>query len=197
MKKKKVVKVLIILLCIAVLAGAVLFFQEQKRKRHEWVQQEILKIEYSQQNRALPLIRGYSRGIESYVGYEAVDEEELYVRLAAYNEQMRLNGEEEQELTLADVEEYLSSEYNEDGSLRIYEGYEKIRRYREWYFEEEGDEDIAAYWNELEMVLRECYETGPQVAKVPLRDMSLVQIQELINKKNDPSYEINMDVMKE
>ncbi len=197
MKRKNMVKTLIILLCIAVLAGAVLFFQEQKRKRHEWVQQEILKIEYSQQNRALPLIRGYSRGIESYVGYEAVDEEELYVRLAAYNEQMRLNGEEEQELTLADVEEYLSSEYNEDGSLRIYEGYEKIRRYMEGYFEEEGDEDIAEYWTELEIVNNEYWKQSLKDTYIPLRDLNLEQLQELINKKNDPTYEINMEVMKE
>ncbi len=197
MKKKKVIKIFIILLCIAVLAGVFLFFQEQKRKRHEWVQQEILKIEYSQQNRALPLIRGYSRGIESYVGYEAVDEEELYVRLAAYNEQMRLNGEEEQELTLADVKEYLSGEYNEDGSLRIYEGYEKIRRYREWYFEEEGDEDIAEYWNELDRINHQYLTQNVGSIYKSARELELVQIQELINKKNDPSYEINMEVMKE
>ena len=197
MKRKNMVKTLIILLCIAVLAGAVLFFQEQKRKRHEWVQQEILKIEYSQQNRALPLIRGYSRGIESYVGYEAVDEEELYVRLAAYNEQMRLNGEEEQELTLADVEEYLSSEYNEDGSLRIYEGYEKIRRYREWYFEEEGDEDITGYWRELTNIVIGYNLQNPELVLCDPEEMNLAQLQELINKKNDATYEINMEVMKE
>ncbi len=197
MKKKKVVKVLIILLCVAVLVGAVLFFQEQKRKRQEWVEQEILKIEYYEQNTALPLGRGYSASVESYVGYEAVNEEELYVRLAAYNEQMRLNGEEEQELTLADVKEYLSGEYNEDGSLRIYEGYEKIRRYMEWYFEEEGDEDIAEYWNELTRIAMDYKGQNPDLVLPVPEEMNLAQIQELINKKNDPSYEINMEVMKE
>ncbi len=197
MKKKKVLKIFIILLCIAVLAGVVLFFQEQKRKRQEWIEQEILKIEYYEQNTALPLGRGYSANVESYVGYEAVNEEELYVRLAAYNEQMRLNGEEEQELTLADVKEYLSGEYNEDGSLRIYEGYEKIRRYMDWYFEEEGDEDIAEYWRQLEIVNNEYWKQSFEETYILLRDLNVAKVQELINKKNDPTYEINMEVMKE
>ncbi len=197
MKKKKVLKIFIILLCIAVLAGVVLFFQEQKRKRQEWIEQEILKIEYYEQNTALPLGRGYSASVESYVGYEAVDEEELYVRLAAYNEQMRLNGEEEKELTLVDVEEYLSNEYNEDGSLRIYKGYEKIRRYMDWYFEEEGDLDIAAYWRKLEDIVLEYQRQNSNIIFENSKEMDLAQLQELINKKNDPTYEINMEVMKE
>ncbi len=197
MKKKTIVKIVILLLCLAVIVGTVLFFYEQNREIRERAQQEILKIDYAHQNRALPLVSGFSRWEEAYVGYESVDKEELYVRLAAYNERMRLNGEEEQELTLADVEEYLSSEYNEDGGLRIYEGYENIRRYVDWYYEEEGDEDIAEYWNALTDLIIEYKGQNPELVLCDPEEMNLAQLQELINKKNDATYEINMEVMKE
>ncbi len=193
MKKKKVVKVLIILSCFLVVAGAVLLYVGQKKM----MERKILRIDYREQNDALPLMPEYPVFVEEYVGYDAIDKEELYVRLAAYNERMRSEEANIPELTLADVEEYLSGEYNEDGSLRIQKGYENIRSYVKWFYKKEGDKDIAAYWMELRKIAMGYYVQNSEITIGVPEEMSIAQLQELINKKNDPSYEINMEVMKE
>ncbi len=193
MKKKKVVKVLIILSCFLVVAGAVLLYVGQKKM----MERKILRIDYREQNDALPLMPEYPVFVEEYVSYEAIDKEELYVRLAAYNERMRSEEANIPELTLADVEEYLSSEYNEDGSLRIQKGYENIRSYVNWFYKKEGDEDIAAYWRKLEDIVLEYQRQNSNIIFENSKEMDLAQLQELINKKNDPTYEINIEVMKE
>ena len=193
MKKKNMVKTLIILSCFWVMAGAVLLYVGQKKM----MERKILRIDYREQNDALPLMPEYLVFVEEYVGYEAIDKEELYVRLAAYNERMRSEEVSIPELTLADVEEYLSSEYNEDGSLRIQKGYENIRSYVNWFYKKEGDKDIAEYWNALTDLIIEYKGQNPKLVLCDPEEMNLAQLQELINKKNDPTYEINMDVMKE
>ncbi len=193
MKKKNMVKTLIILSCFLVMAGAVLLYVGQKKM----MERKILRIDYREQNDALPLMPEYLVFVEEYVGYEAIDKEELYVRLAAYNERMRSEEVSIPELTLADVEEYLSSEYNEDGSLRIQKGYENIRSYVNWFYKKEGDKDIAEYWNALTDLIIEYKGQNPKLVLCDPEEMNLAQLQELINKKNDPTYEINMDVMKE
>ena len=197
MEKKKVVKILVVLLCLVVIAGIVFFINEKRRERAEWVQQGLLRIDYREQNGALPRVSGHPINEEVYVGYDAVDEVELYVQIMAYNEYVRENNTGDKELSLADFEEYLSSEFNEDGSLRIHEGYEHIRAYVDWYFEAEGDEDITEYWGELtKIVYIYICENPSHSIKVP-QEMNMSQIEELIKKKNDPSYEINKEVMME
>ena len=120
----------------------------------------------------------------------------MYVNLAAYNEWNREHGEEAEELTLADIQEYLSSEYNEDGSLRIQSGYENIRAYVEWYYDG-GGKIIKDYWNELEVILGNCKEEHPKVVYGNAKMLEIERLQELIKKKEDPSYEINMEIMME
>ena len=191
MKKKNIVKTLIILSCFLVMAGAVLLYVGQKKM----MERKILRIDYREQNDALPLMPEYPVFVEEYVSYDAIDKEELYVRLAAYNERMRLEEENIPELTLADVEEYLSGEYNEDGSLRIQKGYENIRSYVNWFYKKEGDEDIAEYWNELTRIVMDYKGQNSTLFLDIPQKMNITQLQELINKKNDPSYEINMEVM--
>ena len=197
MEKKKVVKILVVLLCLVVIAGIVFFINEKRRERAEWVQQGLLRIDYREQNGALPRVSGHPINEEVYVGYDAVDEVELYVQIMAYNEYVRENNTGDKELSLADFEEYLSSEFNEDGSLRIHEGYEHIRAYVDWYFEAEGDEDITEYWSELERIVREYNVQNPELILLNASEMNIAQIEELIKKKYDPSYEINKEVMME
>jgi len=178
------------------MSGTIFFCNEQRRIKEERAKQGILAIDYREQNRAFPRVAGRPIKEEYYVGYDAIDEPQLYVCLSAYNEWIRLNYKEESELTLEDIEKYLSSEYNEDGSLRIQKGYENIRAYVDWYYEEGGGEDIAEYWGDLNEIAIECYRENPDIAGKDIKKLSISQLQELINKKNDSSYEINVEVMK-
>ena len=196
MKNKKILRVIIIFLCLIVMSGTIFFCNEQRRIKEERAKQGILAIDYREQNRAFPRVAGRPIKEEYYVGYDAIDEPQLYVCLSAYNEWIRLNYKEESELTLEDIEKYLSSEYNEDGSLRIQKGYENIRAYVDWYYEEGGGQAITEYWGDLEDIKTKYNVQNPELELCNAKEMNISQLQELINKKNDPSYEINIDVMK-
>ena len=184
-----------IFLCLIVLVGTVFFCIEQRRKKEEWAKQGILAIDYRRQNDALPRVAGRPVNEEYYVGYDAIDELQLYVCLSAYNEYINSNEDETSKLTVKDVEEYLSSEYNEDGSLRIQEGYENIRAYVEWYYAKDGETAITEYWEKLDDIAIEYRDQNSEFPREPIKEMNVDQLQELIKKKNAPSYEINVDVM--
>ena len=192
MKKKKIITVIILILVLSCIAVGV-FTCTERRKMQEKI---LIAIEYRRQNGTFP--RTSERPIEEafYVGYDAIEENKMYVNLAAYNEWNREHGEEAEELTLADIEEYLSSEYNEDGSLRIQSGYENIRAYVEWYYDG-GGKVIKEYWSELERILIIFGRENPEITDNDAKSMTIEQLQELIKKKEDPSYEINMEIMKE
>ena len=81
MKNKKILRVIMIFLCLIVLVGTVFFCIEQRRKKEEWAKQGILAIDYRRQNDALPRVAGRPVNEEYYVGYDAIDELQLYVCL--------------------------------------------------------------------------------------------------------------------
>ena len=197
MKKKKVITVIILILLLCCITGTVWACIERRKKQEETLEKILIAIEYQRQNGTFPRTSGHYADEAFYVGYDAIRENEMYVSLAAYNEWNREHGEEAEELTLADIEEYLSSEYNEDGSLRIQSGYENIRAYVEWYYEIGGDEVIKEYWKKLDYIAIEYRGLYQEIIHTSVRDMSIEQLQELIKKKEDPSYEINMEVMGE
>ena len=66
----------------------------------------------------------------------------------------------------------------------------------DWYYEEGGGQDIAEYWGNLEDIIIEYKGQNPELELCNAEQMNISQLQELINKKNNPSYEINMEVMK-
>lgn len=108
------------------------------------------------------------------------DPEELYVRVAAYNSM------HEEQITGAELKEDFSAG-----------GGETLTTYMDWYYEG-GDGDIEKYWGELEIILGKFREQNPNIiGNNYAKNMGLEQLEELIRKKNDPSYEINLDVMKE
>ena len=193
MKKKKVITVIILILVLSCIAVGV-FACTERRKMQEKI---LIAIEYRRQNGTFPRTSEHPIEEAFYVGYDAIEENKMYVSLAAYNEWNREHGKEVEELTLADIEEYLSSEYNEDGSLRIQSGYENIRAYVEWYYDG-GGKVIKEYWGELiNIVIRWYAQQNPDMDIHSAESMTIRQLQELIKKKEDPSYEINMEVMKE
>ncbi len=184
----------ILLQCVLGVASIAVPYHERKLELEKEVDKKILEIEYITQNGAFPRVEGHYAEEGYYVGYDAIDEPGMYIRLAAYNEWLSERGYEGRELTLADIEEYLSSEYNEDGSLRIRSGYEAIREYEDWYYEG-GDGDIEDYWSELDQTLAEYREENPGVVKNDARNLEILQLEELIQKKNDPTYEIRLEIM--
>ena len=197
MKKKKVITYIVLVLMLTCIAGTAWACTERRKKQEEALEKVLITIEYQRQNGTFPRTSEHYIEEASYVGYDAIEENEMYVSLAAYNEWNREHGEETEELTLADIEEYLSSEYNEDGSLRIQSGYENIRAYVEWYYEIGGDEVIKEYWEELNNIVIRYAQQNPDMDIHSAESMTIRQLQELIRKKEDPSYEINMEIMRE
>ena len=192
MKKKKIITVIILILVLSCIAVGV-FACTERRKMQEKI---LIAIEYRRQNGTFPRTSEHPIEEAFYVGYDAIEENKMYVNLAAYNEWNREHGEVVEELTLTDIEEYLSSEYNEDGSLRIQSGYENIRAYVEWYYDG-GGKVIKEYWSELERLLIIFGKENPEITDNDAKSMTIEQLQELIKKKEDQSYEINMEIMRE
>ena len=196
MKKKKVITVIILILLLCCIAGVVFVYMERRKRQGEALEKLHIAMEYRRQNMTFPRTSEHYLEEMFYVGYVAIVESEMYVSLGAYNEWNREYGKEAKELTLADIEEYLSSEYNEDGSLRIQSGYENIRAYVDWYYDG-GGKVIKEYWSELERILIIFGRENPEITDNDAKSMTIKQLQELIKKKEDPSYEINMEIMKE
>ncbi len=197
MKKKRVIIIVTLILVLSCIAVGVFACTERRKKQEKTLEKILIAIEYRRQNGTFPRTSGHYADEAFYVGYDAIRENEMYVSLAAYNEWNREHGVEAEELTLADIEEYLSSEHNEDGSLRIQSGYENIRAYVEWYYQIGGDEVIEEYWSELGDILGNYREEHPKTIYGGVKTLGIEQLQELIRKKEDPSYEINMEVMRD
>ena len=98
------------------------------------------------------------------------DEEELLVRVTVYNQHQY------QSIT----PEELEARYESDSS--------EITGYMDWYFGD-GNVEVEEYWNALEIIAKEYPDS--------VREMNTQQLQELINKYNDPTYEINSEIMGE
>lgn len=108
------------------------------------------------------------------------DPEELLVRVAAYNEANPGANLKPEDLKAA---------FAGNG--------EALQDYMDWYYEAEGDEDITEYWNALGRIAMEYKGENPNLDLNIPNEMHASQIEELIKKKKDPSYEINKEVMME
>ena len=106
------------------------------------------------------------------------DPEELLVRVAAYNESNPGENLKPEDLKVA---------FANDGEI--------LQNYVDWYYEAEGDEDITEYWDELDVILIEFCEQNPGIIDTNTRNMNSIQLQELIDKKNDPSHVIDIKKM--
>lgn len=135
-----------------------------------------------------------------YHNAELLNETKVWVDLYVYNQYVS----KEEKIFLEDVKEYLGSEYNADGSLRIESGYEKINNYVNWYeyTTEQGDTGqkiIEKYKDKLHFEIEWEYKrTQNSEYEIKLIDeLSIPQVEELIKKYEDSSYEINDDIMME
>ena len=192
--KKKVIGASIIILILGLTVCIGYGYVQWKKARKEQIAEEIRLIDYWEQNVAFGM--DASVWESGYQEYSQVDEEELYVRLEVYNRwnEQKDNGRER--LHLSDIEDYLSSEYNGDGSFRVSVKPAEIEDYMEWYYGD-GNGDVEEYWVELGKILLDYYGEHSEIPMQDRGEMNTNQLQELINKYNDPNYEINAEIMGE
>ena len=185
MKKRiSIIIAAITITLIIIIAGVK--YSEQKQTEKEQIE---LAYAYKHQNRAFPRDEGEINEY-GYIGYEAINEKELYVALEVYNKE-----NEGEDLEVEGVKEYLSQEYNEDGTPRVLEGWPEIRAYEDWYFRGMGSEEIDEYWKELTQI-KEQYQYEKGISPLSnVKDLSQDQIEELIKKEANPTYEIDDSVM--
>ncbi len=164
----------IALLAIVLMIG---FVQQRKaRERAEEIAQEYFAIWD-----AIPNTKSTRY---EYADYSVVREDELYFQMMAYNHCMN------KDLTLDDFKEFLSKEKNEDGTLRIEEGYENIHDYVDWYHYPGKKGELGPYEKELVNTYVEFKENMDE----DLPEFTLLsreQLTEIMKKLDDSSYEID------
>ena len=106
------------------------------------------------------------------------DPEELLVRVAVYN------NENETSITVEELKE----SFENNGEV--------FTDYMEWYYGD-GNGDVEEYWDELQEIMLNYYDKNPEIPQKTTGNLTTEQLQELINKYNDPNYEINAEIMGE
>lgn len=106
------------------------------------------------------------------------DPEELLVRVTVYNQ------EHEEPITVEELKDGFEN------------GGQVFEDYMQWY-SEGADDAFSEYWDELERVLADYKLEHTEVSMKIVSDMNTEQLQELINKYNNPDYEINAAIMGE
>ena len=105
-----------------------------------------------------------------------VNEKDLMVRLEVYN----------QSHTDINKGQVLSGLENGGAGLE---------EYVDWYYKEGGSGEIEEYWGKLAQI-KELYQYEQGIKPLPdVKDLSQNQIEELIKKEADPTYEIDDSIM--
>ena len=181
---KKIIYMSCFALLIVLTGFGIYKYQEHKQYERE---QQIRRM-YHRQGLVYPRTKG-SYFVEDYFNYDNIDEKELYIELITYNIC------EDKSLTLDDVKEYLSEQYNEDGTLRVETGWDEIYDFENWWGNVGSKECIPEYKEKLWDTISE-FRLENQIDNfIKLSELSYDQIDELSRKIADPDYEIDKDVM--
>jgi len=129
-------------LIVAICVIAFLGLYGRERKEAEELK---LKVMYSSQNEVFHFSN--SKSLEIYRGSEELDLNEVAIDLYAYN-----CDQSDYNLTIPEIVEYFSSEYADDGTLRIYSRPEAISKYISWY-NHGGDDKAYSYRSKLVLYL--------------------------------------------
>ena len=197
---KKIVKVGV-LICCFIAIGSILYlrylqFQKKEAEEREW---EIC-IAYRRQNDAL-IRKDGPLHLYEYSSYEHIDEKELFVALHVYNMSDRCK----EKVTLEDVKKYLSSEFDEEGNLYVLNKNNKVHDYIEWYrkrvitdtgMDFVGEHQIERYWTRLSEIVLNYVREGNDFPNQDVKSFSYEKLKEIMKKADDPSYQINDDIMK-
>ena len=184
--------IVVALMLIGIIFIGYKYKANEDEKKTEYV--EWLKTQYSNQNGAFFQKSAWT----DYHNADLLEKTKVWVDLYVYNKYVPV----EEKVYLIDVQEYLSSEFNEDGSLRIEKGYEKVHNYVNWYeySMDQGDRGrtiIEKYKDDLHFDVEWEYKKteNPDYEIKLIDELSIPQVKELIKKYEDPSYQINDDIM--
>lgn len=184
--------IVVALMLIGIIFIGYKYKANEDEKKTEYV--EWLKTQYSNQNGAFFQKSAWT----DYHNADLLEKTKVWVDLYVYNKYVPV----EEKVYLIDVQEYLSSEFNEDGSLRIEKGYEKVHNYVNWYeySMDQGDSGrtiIEKYKDDLHFDVEWEYKKteNPDYEIKLIDELSIPQVKELIKKYEDPSYQINDDIM--
>lgn len=184
--------IVVALMLIGIIFIGYKYKANEDEKKTEYV--EWLKTQYSNQNGAFFQKSAWT----DYHNADLLEKTKVWVDLYVYNKYVPV----EEKVYLIDVQEYLSSEFNEDGSLRIEKGYEKVHNYVNWYEYsiDQGDSGrtiIEKYKDDLHFDVEWEYKKteNPDYEIKLIDELSIPQVKELIKKYEDPSYQINDDIM--
>ena len=131
--KKKILYLLIIYLFFGIVAGiGVLGYCAKKNKEEK----KVLESLYYRQNTAFELCGNLNKR-RSYHSANELRLNRIVVDLYVFN-----NIQSEYQVTVDDVIDYLSEEYDSSGKLMVYSIPENIKNYISWYYEDNG-EDIV------------------------------------------------------
>ena len=178
-KLKKVLILTFILLAVALIIG---FIQQNQAKKQAAETSKKYLLFWC----AVPNTNPYDMATQ-YSDYSAVNEDSLYICIMAYNHC------EKKSLSLDEFKDFLSSEKNEDGSLRINSIPDSIQEYMDWYHDHGKNGEIDPYQNSLKDIYYDFRKTLGEAAPSYSR-LNRQQLTEIMKKLDDPNYEINSDM---
>lgn len=169
--------VLVLIICLPAVAGKII----EARRMQEW-EAARLQRDYRCQNRYLG---GYGAWENGYHPLNEDTQNKTYTYLHYYRRQ---TGEK---LSLDDVREYFSSEFEEDGSIRIYTNgnWPEIENYMNWAFD--NIEEMDDYCFDVMYGQDHLYDQYPELKNYTLNELSLHNLEELLRATDDKTYEPN------
>ena len=192
-EKRKLCISLSILLGTLIIYALLYFSLEESRDLQKVVNQieynYYLNMLYRIQNRTLCSVEPGAFPNTFFVPESKVEEGRLYLRIYLYQKE-----NEEDDFTINDVYMYLSSEYNQDGTLRILNQPQNIEEFKA--FCDGAPVLIDTFYNDISVLVQNFEQEHPELKLVDLSIMPCDQVQEFINKYEDPNYEIKLDIFK-
>lgn len=174
----------IVLVVICIIIGGVLLKQrreeQEMERRLESERQAEIDMVYKNQNTHLHIRRDRTE----YLPYDDYHINELLADLLCYE------IETGNVLTYEDIIEYLSSEYEPDGSLRLYNNgnWPEIEAYMNWRTLPDKDDNCETISFRLIELLVDWGKQYPELAKQEYYEVSLHNMLELIELYKDDSY---------
>ncbi len=128
-KRKKTIRIFVLAIgLVAVISLVAMIIYKEWKKREEQYQYK-LEVLYQREARAFAMDDRY----DCYMGFSYVDVNSLIINLASYKHFIYKRFEIEVEISVEDIKEFLSSEYDENGELYVLNPPENIDKYIQWF----------------------------------------------------------------
>lgn len=179
MKNKKS-KIFILILLIAIAVGVGFGYRVYKKQQEEFRME--LEYQYRTQNRCL---LGYAAPSAQYEPFSTARQNHAYIYLYIYGKETK------NLLSLNDVKEYLSSEFEEDGSVRIYTNgnWPEIEKYINWALS--NQEKLNTSRDQALLQYSDLSKAYPELKNYQFHELSLHNLKEILHIMDDASYQPN------